>query len=224
MNLLRMLFILPNALRVLLVCLFVPVSFAQAEPNVRVEGLFSGAAVLIIDGQQILLKEGKRHDSGVKLVHADSRKAVIEIDGKEHELALHMAIGGAFQEPQSAQVSIRKNDFNQYKVAGSINRLPVTFLVDTGATTVAMNEQHARQLGLQYKLDGTPSQVVTASGVAESWHLVLDTVKVGEISVSNVGAVVVKGDFPQDVLLGMTYLQYVKLSEHNSVLLLEQKF
>ena len=107
---------------------------------------------------------------------------------------------------------------------GSVNGLTVTFLVDTGATTVAMNELEARRLGIQYKLQGKESRVSTASGVAKSWYVKLDTVKVGEIAVNNVGAVVIEGSHPTDVLLGMTYLEYVKLQEHNSILMLEKKF
>lgn len=196
----------------------------QAAPQVKVEGLFKGAAVLDINGQQVMLKKGRSHESGVTLIDASARSAVVEIAGQRHELGLHMAIGGSYQQADLTQVVIRKNDYNQYKVNGSINGASVGFLVDTGATTVAMNEIQARSLGLQYKLNGTESRVVTASGVATSWVITLNSVKVGEISVPNVKAVVIEGAYPQDVLLGMSYLEYVKIQEHNSVLMLEKKF
>lgn len=195
-----------------------------AAPQVRVEGLFRGAAVLDINGQQVMLKKGRSHESGVTLVDANAHRAVVEIEGQRHELTLHMAIGGTYQQADVTQVVIRKNNFNQYRVNGSINGAPVDFLVDTGATTVAMNEMQARSLGLQYKLDGERSQVATASGVASSWTVSLNSVKVGEISVPNVKAVVIEGAYPPFVLLGMTYLEYVKMQEHNSILMLEKKF
>ena len=195
-----------------------------SSPQVRVEGLFKGAAVLNINGEQVMLKNGKSHSSGVKLVKANSRQAIVEMDGKQHTMGLHMAIGGTYQKADITQVVIKKNDINQYKVNGSVNGLTVTFLVDTGATTVAMNELEACRLGIQYKLQGKESRVSTASGVAKSWYVKLDTVKVGEIAVNNVGAVVIEGSHPTDVLLGMTYLEYVKLQEHNSILMLEKKF
>lgn len=197
---------------------------ALAAPQVKVEGLFKGAAVLNINGQQVMLKQGRRHESGVTLVDANANRAIVDIDGKRHELALHMAIGGTYQQADVTQVVIRKNDFNQYKVNGSINGQPVQFLVDTGATTVAMNEMQARNLGLLYKLNGHESQVVTAGGVVPSWSVSLESVKVGEISIPNVRAVVIAGAYPEDVLLGMSYLEYVKIQEHNSVLMLEKKF
>lgn len=198
--------------------------FVEAGPQVRVEGLFKGAAVLNVDGQQVMLKNGKSHGSGVKLISATSRQAVVEVDGKQHTMGLHMAIGGSYQQTSLTQVVIKKNDRNQYKVNGSLNGMPVTFLVDTGATAVAMNEMEARRLGLLYKLQGTESKVHTASGIANSWYVKLDEVKVGEIAIKNVGAVVVEGTHPTDVLLGMTYLDYVKIQEDNSVLMLEKKF
>lgn len=199
-------------------------SIAVAEPGVRVDGLFKGAAVLTIDGQQVMLREGKTGPGNVRLVSATSRAAVIDIDGKRHEMALHTAIGGQFQQPELQQVVIRKNNSDQYMVNGSINGQSVKFLVDTGANTVAMNEMQARSLGLQYRIDGAESQVVTASGVSKSWKVQLDAVKVGEIQVANVDAVVVQGAYPTEVLLGMTYLNHVKLQEQNSVLMLEKKF
>lgn len=196
----------------------------QAVPQVKVEGLFKGAAVLNINGQQVMLKKGRSHPSGVTLIDANAHGAVVEIEGQRHELGLHMAIGGSYKQADVTQVVIRKNDFNQYKVNGSINGASVGFLVDTGATTVAMNEIQARNLGLLYKVFGQESQVVTASGVVASWTVRLDSVKVGEISVPNVKAVVIEGGYPEDVLLGMSYLEYVKIQEHNSVLMLEKKF
>lgn len=200
------------------------VGHVVADPQVRVEGLFKGAAVLMIDGQQVMLKNGRSHESGVALVDANAKRAIVEIDGQRHELALHTAIGGTYQQAELTQVVIRKNDHNQYRVSGSINGQTVSFLVDTGANTVAMNEMQARNLGLLYKLNGQESQAVTASGVVATWVVTLDSVKVGEISVPNVRAVVIEGGYPQDVLLGMSYLEYVKIQEHNSVLMLEKKF
>lgn len=196
----------------------------QAAPNVRVDGLFKGAAVLTINGQQVMLRDGKTGPAGVRLISATSRGALVEIDGKRHDMKLHAAIGGQFKEAEVRQVVIRKNNADQYMVNGSINGQSVQFLVDTGATAVAMNEMDARRLGLQYRIDGEEAQVVTASGVAKSWKVTLDSVKVGEISVSNVEAVVVQGGFPTQVLLGMTYLNHVKMQEQNRVLMLERKY
>ena len=154
-------------------------SSVWAVPNVKVEGLFKDAAYVRINGETLLLRQGQMHESGVQLLQANSKQAVIKFQGEVHRLGLHSAIGGTYQEPEVRQVTVHKNARNQYIVAGSINGMPVDFLVDTGATVVAMSSREARNLGLQYKVLGRPSKVVTASGVANSWELLLDQVKVG---------------------------------------------
>ena len=196
----------------------------MAATQVRVDGLFEGAAFLSINGQHVMLRSGSTGPDGVKLISATSREAVLEINGRRQTLQLQNAIGGSYQPTTVSQVMIRKNDADQYMVNGSVNGQPVTFLVDTGANTVAMNEGDARKLGLQYRIDGQESQVVTASGVSRSWSVKLDKVKVGEIIVPNVQAVVVQGAYPSQILLGMSYLKHVKMQEHNSVLMLQSKF
>ena len=204
--------------------MYLATPLAQAGMEVRVEGLFKGAAVLRINGEQVMLRDGMTAPSGVKLIAATSKNALLEIEGKRQTLELHMAIGGQYSEPESRQVAIRKSKLDQYLVNGSINGQSVQFMVDTGANTVAMNESQARRLGLQYQVEANAAQVVTAGGISKSWKIRLDRVKVGEIQVANVDAVVVQGDFPTQILLGMSYLNHVKMQEHNSVLQLEQKY
>ena len=193
-----------------------------AAPDVKVEGLFKGAAYLRIGSETLLMRQGQSHESGVKLMQADSKQAVIQIEGKVHRLGLHSAIGGSYQAPEISQVTIQKNDYNQYIVAGSINGMPVDFLVDTGANVVALSGTQARKLGLQFKLLGVPSKTVTASGITDSWQVQLDQVKVGDISVQGVEASIVDGDYPTKVLLGMSFLEQVRLTESNRVLTLEK--
>ena len=95
-------------------------------------------------------------------------------------------------------------------------------LVDTGATVVALSSQQAQQLGINY-LQGRATTVVTASGRANAYQIKLRSVIVGGINAEVVSAVVVEGDYPEMVLLGMSYLNYVDMREQNGVLLLQSK-
>src|SRR4051812_2537694 len=70
-------------------------------------------------------------------------------------------------------------------------QFPIKFLVDTGASTVAMNKHQAKRLGLDYKLDSVEGQASTASGIARAYYLTLKRVRVGEIELKEVPAVVV---------------------------------
>lgn len=207
----------------LAVCLMVMNPALAESVDIEVVGLFKNAAVVGINGQQRLLKVGQTSPEGVLLISADSEKAMVSIDGESRTLYLSRKIGSAFKQPQEVSVSILLNDAGQYAVGGSINGSPVRFLVDTGANIVAMNSVRAKWLGLDFER-GKKQQVTTAAGVVSSYEVTLDTVRVGGISMSNVKAVVLPGDHPVDVLLGMTFLDRVILREEKGVLLLISKF
>lgn len=195
-----------------------------AEITIKVVGLFKNAAVVKINGEQSLLKLNKPGPHGATLKEADSKSAVIEIGGEQQRYYLGRGIGARYKEHEASEVVIKRNDYGQYLTSGSINGLGVTFLVDTGATSVAMNENTAKRLGIDYRVNGREAQAMTAGGITRSWIVQLDTVKVGEIEVPNVRGAVVQGDSPYYVLLGMTYLDFVKFSEENQTIRLEKKF
>jgi len=78
-------------------------------------------------------------------------------------------------------------------------------------------------LNLDYK-KGRRGLVQTASETVPVWHLKLDQVKVGGISVANVEAVVLPGNNPPQALLGMSFLRHVKLQRNGSAMTIEQKY
>ncbi|MAV27691.1 MAG: hypothetical protein CMQ05_16550 [Gammaproteobacteria bacterium] len=86
-----------------------------------------------------------------------------------------------------------------------INGTPVSFLVDTGATVVAMNLPTARRLGLDVT-DAQREKVATAGGIVESWEVLVDRIQVGSVSVVNAKTAVMDGNYPEDILLGMSFL------------------
>ncbi|MDG1582184.1 TIGR02281 family clan AA aspartic protease [Pseudomonas sp. GOM6] len=199
-----------------------PVS--HAEPQVQVVGLFPDAAVLLVDGQRKLVRSGQTGPGGVKVVSANSKGAVLEIGGVQRNYSLSREYNqSGSSEPQRSQLSISRGAGNHYWVAGSIEGHPVQFLVDTGATSVAMNEGQARRLGIDYRVKGRPMVASTAGGNIRAWSIKLDSVKVGGLEVLGVEAAVLQGDAPTEVLLGMSFLSRVRWREDNGVLLLESK-
>ena len=210
------------ALFCLILLLPVRVALAVTPSEVRVVGLFPNAAVLNIQGKQRLLKAGQTSPEGVKLIRADSRNAYLEIDGQEHRLSLSRAIE-QYTPPEQVSTSIAINHIGQYFANGSINGQPVQLLVDTGATSVAMNTAQARRLGINFAA-GREGQASTAGGLVRSYSVTLDSVKVGEIEIKNVRAAVLEGAFPTHVLLGMTYLGHVEINENNGVMKLTKKY
>ena len=196
---------------------------ALEAQDVRVVGLFNGAAVLDIAGKQQLLKVGKRSPEGVELLRADTAGATVMIDGVQYQLNLTRAHSGGYQERKIVSKQIDINTRGQYMTPGSINGRSVRFLVDTGATTVAMSSEMARSLGIDFT-SGQVGQSNTAGGLVKSYLVILDRVKVGEIEVRNVRGSVLEGVYPTYVLLGMTYLSEVEMRENSGLMTLIKKY
>lgn len=198
-------------------------SQASIAEDIVVLGLFKGKAIVNIDGKQRTLKKGKPSPEGVKLISADSQIAIIEIDGKQQEYKLGRHVGTSFKKRENAEAKIMPVN-GMYSIAGLINGRPVNFLVDTGATWIAMNSHQARSLGINFRYIGKRGMVSTANGAAPVYRITLDKVKVGEIELTNVEAGVLEGDSPREVLLGNSFLNRVEMQRQGQVMLLRQKF
>lgn len=217
---------MPAMLRALLAaCLLVPLTAVTAAPDVRVVGLFSDRAVVMIDGRQQLLRAGAPARGGLRLLSADSEQAVLEIDGERVTARLDGRVTAITTRPPAAQeVQVHRNLNGMYTTVGSINGLTVDFLVDTGATSVAMNRHTARRLGIDYRLVGEPAAVTTASGVERAWRVNLDSVQVGEVRIRNVAGVVIDSEQPQTTLLGMSFLGRFEIDNDGQRMTLRQKY
>jgi len=215
----------PAIIRILsLAVLLLPAAESPAAPDVRVVGLFSGRAVVQVDGRQAVLRVGEVGPQGIRLLSADSESAVLEIDGETVEARLDGRVSARKREAPVQEFQVWRNTQGMYTTVGSINGLPVSFLVDTGATQVALNSAQARRLGIDYRVIGTEAAVTTASGVEKAWVVKLDSVKVGELEVRNVGAVVIDGPQPETALLGMSYLGRLEITNSGQLMTLRKKY
>jgi len=197
---------------------------ALAADKVVAIGLFNGKAMLEIDGKQRMLKVGERSPEGVRLLAADSGSALVEINGEQRRMELGTQIGASYKAAERSEVQIWPDQRNMYRVTGAINGMPVDFLVDTGATTIAMNAAAARRLGIDYRVQGERGMVTTASGVAPVYRVSLNSVTVGAITLHQVEAVVLEGAQPDTVLLGMTFLGRLEMQRDGQVMVLKKKW
>jgi len=110
-----------------------------------------------------------------------------------------------------------------YYVDGSINGTALRFVIDTGASTIALNRRDARRIGLLYRVDGTPMMVETASGPARAYRLTLRSVKARAIEVAGIEAVVIDGDYPTTALLGQSFLNRLDMTREGSLLELRER-
>ena len=155
---------------------------------------------------------GERSPEGLLLIKADSNEAVVEVNGRREVLVLGMVTGfpgtdadpaPTWTGPQTVSVWADANGF--FYVAGLINGYPVRFLVDTGATTIAISSELAKRIGIDYT-KGQRGIANTAAGVTEMFGLDLKSVTVGGINLNNVSAGVIIGNYPTTPLLGMSFL------------------
>lgn len=213
-------------LRTLLTILFLQTysGLVFAIEKISVLGLFKDKAIVQIDGKQRVLSPGKPSPEGVSLISANSREAVLEINGVRDSYTLGSHIGGKFKKSEGGKTSTIAPDGNgMYWVSGSINGFQVKFVVDTGATLISMNKHQANRIGLNYKLEGQESMANTASGVSKIYIMKLDRVRVGDIEVRNVEGAVHDSDFPQVILLGNTFLNRVSMKREGKILTLESR-
>ncbi len=210
-------------LRVPILLLVVPLAEAVELSQIEVVGLFRDTAVLRLAGKQRLLKVGQLSPEGVMLVSASNSGAVVSIEGKQYSLQLSNGVRGGYTEKKNSSELIAINAAGQYITQGSVNGRTVTFLVDTGATSVAINSRDARRLGINFATE-KPGMVATAGGPVRAYSLTLDRVKVGEIEARNIRAVVLEGNYPTLALLGMTWLKYVEIVENAGVMKLTKKY
>jgi aspartyl protease family protein len=106
-----------------------------------------------------------------------------------------------------------------YSLDGSINGNRVSMVVDTGANTIALSALKAQMIGLNYK-QGRPVIVQTASGIAKAYKLDLPEVRAGNIELRNVEAVVIEGNMPAKVLLGMSFLSRLDIRHQGNLMIL----
>lgn len=192
--------------------------------DVDVVGLFAGKAVVVINGgTPRTLAAGQSTPEGVRLIRADSATAEFEIAGKRQTLGLGRGHYGGGPAAGNAVATLYADGSGHFISEGSINGSTVRFLVDTGATTVALSSREAARIGLEYRR-GERILMSTANGVVNAFSTRLDSVRVGGIELHNVEAVVHEGAHPAIVLIGMSFLNQVDMKRDGGLMTLTRRF
>jgi aspartyl protease family protein len=124
-----------------------------------------------------------------------------------------------YSEEGAREVVLQRNKFGHYVTSGQINGRPVTFILDTGATGVAIPEPIADRLGLKR---GQAFRTETANGATTSYAVSLDQVSVGGIELRDVRAAITPGLRTDEVLLGMSFLKHIEFTQRGETLILRQ--
>jgi aspartyl protease family protein len=131
----------------------------------------------------------------------------------------NQSLNTQYTEAGVREVELQRNRYGHYVTDGSINGLPVVFMLDTGATGVAVPQHIANKLQLKR---GMAIQLQTANGVATGYDSVLDRVAVDGIELENVRAIINPNDDTDVILLGMSFLKKIEFTQRGDVLILRQ--
>jgi aspartyl protease family protein len=200
--------------------LLVPAALAQAQ-GVSLAGRMGDKALVVVGGQTHVLAPGQSA-GGVRMLRWADDAAVLERSGSQFSLRVGgapVAMAGAAAGGGGREIVIPVGPGGHFMVDGSINGRATRFMVDTGATRVAMSLAEAQRLGID--LSGAQSTLSsTAGGTVPTLTLTLTRVRVGEVELSNVQAAVVRAPMPY-VLLGNSFLHRFSMRREADVMRLE---
>lgn len=205
------------------IILCIPQNVWSQDLQILVMGLYRDHAVLEINQQQHFLSVGQRTPEGVTLISANSNQAILDVAGRQGVFELNNRVGAMYSAPVEMPVVSIWPTNGMYLTSGSVNGYTVDFMVDTGASVIAINGETAKRLGVDY-LSANQIGVRTASGVELAYSIELESVRLGDISLENVAAVVIDGPEPQRALLGMSFLNAFDMERKGERLDLRQKF
>jgi aspartyl protease family protein len=196
------------------------VSTGALAMDVNVVGLFPNKAVVQIDGGAAGAVGRSEAREGIVLLSVEPDGATFDIQGQRMALGL----GHARMQPTTATSAMATVDERGHFVAdGQINGVPIRFTIDTGATFISLPAGEARRLGLDY-LKGRKAMMETANGVVAAYRVKLDTVRVGDMTVNNVDAVVMEGDNLPVALLGMSFLNRMDIRREGQIMTLTKRY
>jgi len=197
---------------------------AQAfAADVSLVGVFPGkAAVLVIDGGAPRSVRVGQKLSGVTVIAVDREQAVVEVDGQRRSVALGQHYRGEEAPDTRQSVVLAADARGHFTVEGAINGGSMRFLVDTGATAIALPASDARRLGIDYR-KGVRGITHTANGNAVAYRVRLDRVKVGAIELTGVEAIVIESGL-EIALLGMSFLNRVEMRREGETMTLIRRF
>jgi len=189
--------------------------------TVALGGILGAKALLIVNSSAPRgVAVGESHQ-GVKVLSVGKDEAVVEVAGSRRTLHLGEAPVSVGSKSGGRRVVLIADSRGHFVNSGTINGRIMQFMVDTGASTVAIGRPDADRMGLNYQ-GGQPVRMNTANGVAQGWRMKLDSVRIGDVEVFGIEAVVTPQAMPF-VLLGNSFLTEFQMTRTNDQMVLEKR-
>jgi aspartyl protease family protein len=178
------------------------------------------AAILVIDGGAPRTVMVGQKLGPVTVLAVEREHAVVDIEGEQRTLRRGQHFQASASDRQSTVLAA--DGRGHFIAEGGINGKPVRFVVDTGASVVALPASEAVRLGIDYR-KGRPGSTRTAGGVVPVYRMVFDTVKVGGIELRAVEGLVIEQGL-DIALLGMSFLSRVEMKNEGQTMTLIRRF
>ena len=185
-------------------------------------GVMGSKALLMIDGGEPQAVAIGQSLAGVKLISVQGDQAVVEIGGRKRPLRVGQHAIGAAPADGSGTIVMTADNQGHFYATGSVNGAAVRFLVDTGATMVSLGASDARRIGLDFHR-GQTGMTQTAHGQTIVSKVKLDTVRIGDVTLHNVDALIHQTEMPM-ALLGMSFLNRMEMQRDGSTMTLRKRF
>jgi len=198
---------------------------AAHAQSVAMSGSMGSKALLVVDGSPPKALGVGDTFKGVKIVSVNGGQAVVEIKGQRVTVVMGgspVSVGGGGGGESGTQIVLSAVSGGHFMPQGSINGRSVQFLVDTGATVVALSMEDARRMGIRYE-DGEKMRMSTANGLVTAYQVSLTTVRIQDVEIHNVQASVMPQPMPF-VLLGNSFLSRFQMKRDNDTMTLTKRY
>ncbi|HVZ46072.1 MAG TPA: retropepsin-like aspartic protease [Ramlibacter sp.] len=199
---------------------------ALGGEQVALQGMLGNKALLIVNGSPPKTVAPGETFRGVKVLSTSGQEAVVEVEGKRLTLRVGEApasVGASGGDwARGSRVVLAAGTGGHFTTPGTINGRPVQFLVDTGASAVSMSQSQADRIGIDYE-HARRVRMDTANGAVAGWVVKLASVRIGDVEVYDVDAIIAPASMPF-VLLGNSYLGRFKVQLTNNQMVLERRY
>lgn len=199
-------------------------TMAQAQ-SVAMTGGMGSKALLVVDGSPPKAVGVGDTFKGVKVISVNGDRTVVEMKGVRQTVLLGgapISVGGGAGGGSGTQIVLSAVSGGHFVSQGTINGKSTQFMVDTGATTIAMGASDAQRMGIKY-LDGERFQSNTANGVVVGYGVKLSSVRIQDVEIYNVEAAVLPQSMPF-ILLGNSFLSRFQMKRENDTLTLTKRY
>ena len=204
-----------------LVALCVAPSWANAQA-VALAGMLGSKALLVVDANLPKAVGAGDEYQGVKVIAVTKEEATVEVNGARRTLRLGEApVSVGARGGSGKRVTLMADSRGHFINSGTINGRVMQYMVDTGASTIAIGRTDADRMGLNYQ-GAEPVRMNTANGVAQGWRIKLDSVRLGDVEVLGVEAIITPQPMPY-VLLGNSFLTQFQMTRINDQMVLEKR-